>query len=74
MCTKLGPAHNQNLTRTNMMNELPAGLHKMILPLASDRTPHVLHQQHAPNPASWQQPPPPHNFVNAIAQMMPPML
>jgi hypothetical protein len=73
-CAKLGLAHNQNATRTNVMNGLPAGLHKttLSLPLASGCTPHIPCQQRAPTPASWQQPPPPVNFTNMMAQMMPP--
>jgi hypothetical protein len=52
MCAKPGPLHNQHTTRTNMMNGLPAGLHKTILPLASGRTTHVPRQQRPPTPAS----------------------
>jgi hypothetical protein len=66
-CAKRGPTHNPNArTRTNMMNGLPVGLQKMILPSASGRTPHVLCQQHAPAPASWQQPLLLVNFTNAM--------
>jgi hypothetical protein len=71
MCTKLGSAHNLNPTRTNMMNGWSVGLHRTISPLASNRVPHVPRQQHAPAPASWQQPPPPIDFINMMAQMMP---
>jgi hypothetical protein len=71
-CAKPGPAHNPHATRTNMMNGSPAGLHKMILPSASVCTPHILHQQRPPAPATWQQPPPPFNFTTPMPQMMPP--
>ena len=73
MYAKPGPAHNPHATRTNMMNGLPAGLHKTILPLASGRMPHVLRQQRSCAPASWQQPLPPINFTNAMVPMMPPV-
>jgi hypothetical protein len=71
-CAKPGPAYNPHATRTNMMNGLPTGLHKTILPLASGCTPHVLRQQHPPTPATWQQPPPPVNFTTPMQQMIPP--
>jgi hypothetical protein len=67
MCTEPGPAHNPNATRTNMMNKLPAGLHKTILPLDSNHTPHVqlaatstppqLHQCYGADDASRASPP-----------------
>jgi hypothetical protein len=66
MCAKPGPVHNLHATRTNMMNGLPAGFHKTILPLVSGRTPHVWRQQHPPTPATWQQPPPPVNFTTSM--------
>ncbi len=69
-CAKPDPTHNPHLTRTNMMNGLSAGLHKTILPLASGRAPHILHQQCPPAPATWQQPPPPINFTTFMLQMM----
>jgi hypothetical protein len=72
MCTKPGPAHNLHALRTNMMNGLPVGLHKMILPLASSGMPLVWRQQHPPTPATWKQPPPPINFTTSMQQMMPP--
>jgi hypothetical protein len=71
-CTKPGPMHNPHATRTNMMNGLPVGLHKSILPSASGHMPHILHQQRPPAPATWQQPPPPVNFTTSMPQMMPP--
>jgi hypothetical protein len=71
-CAKSGPAHNPHATRTNMMNALPVGLHKTILPSASGRVPHVPRQQRPPVPATWQQPPPPVNFTTPMPQMMPP--
>jgi hypothetical protein len=55
-----------------MINGSAAGLHKMILPLASSRAPHVLCQQRPPTPATWQQPPPTVNFITSMLQMMPP--
>jgi hypothetical protein len=72
MCIEPGPTHNPNVTRTNMMNGLPAGRHKTSLPLTSGHAPHVLCQQRAPVPASWQQPPSPVNFTKAMVQMMTP--
>jgi hypothetical protein len=72
-CAHPSPLHNPNKMRANMMNGFPTGLHKTILPLASGLAPHILHQQCAPAPTSWQQPPPPVNFTNRIAPMMPPM-
>jgi hypothetical protein len=45
MCNKRGPFHNPNATRTNMMGGSPAGMHKMILPSASGRTPPAPRQQ-----------------------------
>jgi hypothetical protein len=71
-CTKPGPTHNPHATRTTMMNRLPPGLHKMILPLASGRAPHVPRQQCPPTPATWQQPPPPIILTTHMLQMMPP--
>jgi hypothetical protein len=71
-CAKLGPAHYPHATRTNMMNSLPAGLLKMILPSVSGHAPHVPCQQRPPAPVTWQQPPPPVNFTASMPQMMPP--
>jgi hypothetical protein len=71
-CTKLGPTHNPHAMMTNMMNGSAAGLHKMILPSASCRAPHILCQQCPPAPATWQQPPPPVNLATSMPQMMPP--
>ncbi len=72
MCTKPGPVHNPHMGRTNMMNGLPAGLHKTILPLASGHAPHILRQQHPPAPVTWQQPLALVNFTTSMPQMMPP--
>jgi hypothetical protein len=55
-----------------MMNGLPTGLHKTILPSASGHAPHFSCQQCHPTPASWQQLLPPDNFINFMLQMMPP--
>jgi hypothetical protein len=71
-CTKPGPAHNPHARRTNMMNGLPTGLHKMILSSASGCSPQVPRQQRPPAPATWQQPPPPVNFTTPMPQMMRP--
>jgi hypothetical protein len=38
MCDKPGPMHNPNATRTNIMGESVAGIHKTILPLTSSCT------------------------------------
>jgi hypothetical protein len=65
-CNRRGPVHNPNATRANMMGGLPAGMHKMILPSATGRTPppHRQQQQQQWPPVSsypmqntWQQPP-----------------
>jgi hypothetical protein len=72
MCASPGPDYNPHAMRTNMMNGLPAGLYKTILPSASGRMPHVPRPQCPPAPATWQPPPPPLNFNTTMPQMMPP--
>jgi hypothetical protein len=53
-----GPSHNPNGTRTNMMGDNMAGLHRTILPSASGCFPPAQRQPQAPAPTIWQQPPP----------------
>jgi hypothetical protein len=65
--------HNPSVTQTNMMGCATAGLHKTILPSVFIRAPPPLHQQRAPTPAMWQQPPPPITFTPTMAAMSPMM-
>jgi hypothetical protein len=79
-CNRQGPVHNLNATRANMMGSSPAGMHKMILPSATGRTPppHRQQQQQQRPPVSyypmqntWQQPPA--QFGQQFTMAMPPL-
>ncbi len=72
-CHWSGPNHNRMATRTNTQGGLPAGLHKMILPLAAGRAPPPQQQQLAPTQAMWPQPPPPATYPAAMTTMRPMM-
>ncbi len=68
-CHWSGPNHNCTVTRTNTHGGLPAGLHKMILPLVSGQAPPPQQQQRAPTQAMWPQPLPPAPYIAAMTMM-----
>jgi hypothetical protein len=80
-CPRRGPFHNLNATRANTMGGSPAGMHKTILPSASDRTPPppCQQQQQQQRPpvsyyptqnTTWQ--PPPGQYGQWITMAVPP--
>jgi hypothetical protein len=75
MCGKPGSMHNPNLSRTNIMGGLVAGMHKTILPSACGPAPPNHHPQqqerlqkcppiayYPPGGTAWQQPTPPAQY------------
>ncbi len=73
LCRNPGLSHNLNATRTNTMGGNRAGLHRTILPSASDRVPLAPCQSQAPAPPMWQQSLPPVNFTPMMAAICPMM-
>jgi hypothetical protein len=72
-CHWPGPNHNCTTTRTNTQGGLPAGLHKVILPLAAGLAPPPQQQQRAPTQAMWPQPPSPATYTAVMTTMCPTM-
>ncbi len=78
-CNRRGPVHNPNATQANMMDGLPGGMRKTILPSATGRTQPPLRQQqqqqrppvsYYPMQNMWQQPPA--QFGQGFTMAMPP--
>jgi hypothetical protein len=69
------PGSNQNrmAMRMNTQAGSPAGLHKVILPLAAGRAPTPQQQQRAPTQAMWPQHPHPATYTAAMTTMRPTM-
>ncbi len=68
-CHWPGPNHNCTAIRTNTQGGSPAGLHKMILPLAAGRAQPPHQQQCAPTQAMWPQPLPPATHPTVMTTM-----